>query len=458
MKLLLSTLRPTLSLGTCLALAIAPILVLPSNDALAEPVSPLALDASFGTGGVVRSFPAGTATSVAIQEDGFIVAAGTTGDDFALVRLTPDGLPDPSFGVTGVVTTDLGGVDRIEAIALQADQRIVVVGDSGSALAVARYTITGTLDNGFGNGGYFTTTLPSRPYFNPYRVEGLAVDVLDDGLILVGGRAGSIAADSAVLICVQAQGILDPGCGPDGVLTATTYSSTNWVSAIRTQSNGQILVLTNWYSLGTAKTGGFRVSRWNADLSPDLAYGTGGGYASNGSSDAKDMVTTPSDAAWVVSSNFFVRLDESGFPDARYGANLWLPEQEHAPRALVVRPNAELVSIGFTTAYTESAVSLLTLDSTGRLPTIVKLDLSVGNDYGYAAAPQEDGAIVLAGESGGAFFVARVTGEPFSYVTLPIILNVAPPAVVPAGISPSQSRSRRRPRRSRSRCSAVSAA
>lgn len=449
MDLIFPSFMTSVRLGLCFLVALAPVLGLPpSAQALGEPLTPLTLDASFGSGGVVRPFPDGSATAVAVQEDDFIVAAGAAGDDFALVRLTPDGLPDPGFGVTGVVTTDLGGVDHIRAMALQPDHKVVVVGDSGNALAVARYTITGTLDAGFGNGGYFTTTLPSRPQPGSYRVEGMAVDVLDSGQLLVGGRAGPIGGGSAVLICVQSQGALDPGCGPDGVLTDTTYSSSNWVRTVLKQTNGQILVLTNWYSSGTAKTGGFRVTRWNADLSPDLAYGTGGSFESGPSAEGADLVPVAARGAWVTNGRYLWRLTENGSTEG--GApNRWPAMMDIPPIALALRPSGELVSVGSTMAYTTADAFVRAFDPTGHLTSTLTLDLGDGNDYAQAVGTQSDGAIIVAGQSDGGFFVARVTGEPFAYLTLPIILNGAPPPVAPARVSLSQSRSRRRPRRCR---------
>jgi uncharacterized delta-60 repeat protein len=66
---------------------------------------------------------------------------------------------DQTFGIGGKVTTDFfEGDDDLEAIAIQADGKIVVCGDvdrkpDGFGLIVARYKANGMLDTGFGNGG-----------------------------------------------------------------------------------------------------------------------------------------------------------------------------------------------------------------------------------------------------------------------------------------------------------------
>jgi uncharacterized delta-60 repeat protein len=92
-----------------------------------------------------------TATALAIQSDGKIVAAGGSyasgpPQDFALARYNPDGTLDPTFNSTGKVLTDFSGsgsVDFAYALAIQSDGKIVAGGFSSpsgtSDFALARY-------------------------------------------------------------------------------------------------------------------------------------------------------------------------------------------------------------------------------------------------------------------------------------------------------------------------------
>ena len=62
---------------------------------------------------------------------------------------------DPSFGTGGFNTTDFGNDDRPNAIAIQPDGKIVIAGSTGGAtsdFAIARYNANGTLDTSFGGG------------------------------------------------------------------------------------------------------------------------------------------------------------------------------------------------------------------------------------------------------------------------------------------------------------------
>ena len=128
------------------------------------------LDPSFGVGGRVTTVfeGGGAAYAMAIQPDGRIVAAGTTGageaaGQFALVRYRPNGTLDSSFGSDGRVATELGSIDDyITGLALQPDGKIIAGGASNVdglyTFALARYKPNGELDQRFGQLGTVQTS------------------------------------------------------------------------------------------------------------------------------------------------------------------------------------------------------------------------------------------------------------------------------------------------------------
>ncbi|HKB38494.1 MAG TPA: delta-60 repeat domain-containing protein [Gemmataceae bacterium] len=68
----------------------------------------------------------------------------STDGDFALARYNPDGSLDAGFDGDGMVTTDFGSNDSAAGLALDGEERIVVVGatarsDTGGDFALARY-------------------------------------------------------------------------------------------------------------------------------------------------------------------------------------------------------------------------------------------------------------------------------------------------------------------------------
>lgn len=124
-----------------------------TDIALARYNSDGSLDSGFGTGGETAiPFPDSASeqgNAVALSADGKIIIAGAafktfaTPPDFALVRYNSDGSLDTGFGSGGRITTDVaGGTDVAQAVAIQADGKVVAAGRafrSNFDLTLARY-------------------------------------------------------------------------------------------------------------------------------------------------------------------------------------------------------------------------------------------------------------------------------------------------------------------------------
>jgi len=154
------------------------------------------LDPDFGSGGVSGTDFGGidAARALALQPDGRIVAAGVGHEQFVLLRLGPDGSPDPSLGGNGRVITRFPGAASGGAtgLAIQANGRILAVGDAfsngSSVFALARYTADGYPDASFGDCGLVTTR-----FGDSVLAEALGVALQPDGnAVLVGGAGACI--------------------------------------------------------------------------------------------------------------------------------------------------------------------------------------------------------------------------------------------------------------------------
>ncbi len=155
------------------------------------------IDNSFGSGGIVITdinVSSEVANSLVIQPDGKIIVAGKTSDpgftysDFAVIRYTPEGGMDNTFGSGGIVTTDISsGYASAESLVLQNDGKIVVAGSTdydealNSDFALVRYLPNGALDAGFGSGGIVNTDIAGRNDFTS------SVAFEPDGMIVVAG-------------------------------------------------------------------------------------------------------------------------------------------------------------------------------------------------------------------------------------------------------------------------------
>jgi uncharacterized delta-60 repeat protein len=155
------------------------------------------LDTSFGNGGVVKynySSVDDEADDLALLSDGSILVAGFTASqtyNFSalLVKFTPNGFLDDTFGNAGVVAEDLDDYDQATNVAVLSDGTIVMSGTSGEGppgsfdLAVWKYLANGTRDPGFGTNGLV------QHYISPYNTMIYGMGVQADGKILLCGQA-----------------------------------------------------------------------------------------------------------------------------------------------------------------------------------------------------------------------------------------------------------------------------
>jgi uncharacterized delta-60 repeat protein len=160
----------------------------------AAQAAPGALDTTFsGDGRIVENgLVPSHASAVAIQPDGRIVAVGSTGTDFAVLRYHRNGTADTSFGGNGLVVTPFGSSasdDAARAVAIQTDGRIVVAGSVGSTtnrrVGVVRYLANGTRDTTFGDNGRVTMD------FGPDGGGAAGMAIQADGKIVLVGSTGS---------------------------------------------------------------------------------------------------------------------------------------------------------------------------------------------------------------------------------------------------------------------------
>ena len=132
--------------------------------------------------------------ALVLQPDGRIVAAGYSNNganfDFGLIRYNTNGSLDTTFNSTGKVTTPIGTLnDGAYGVAIQPDGRIVAAGDSNNGsnfdFAAARYNTNGSLDTRFDGDGKLITSMST----GDDRIE--AVRIQPDGRIITAGWAGS---------------------------------------------------------------------------------------------------------------------------------------------------------------------------------------------------------------------------------------------------------------------------
>jgi uncharacterized delta-60 repeat protein len=203
--------------------------------ATAPIVTSASFDQCFAAAGV-RQFSLNAAQEtlkgMALQSDEKIVLVGnttsaTTGSDFLVVRLNPDGSFDRSFGTNGRVTFDVLGNntnDQATAVVLQADGKIVIGGSVGTLnntaedFAVIRVNTDGTRDTTFAS----TTAnrfVADGGFSRSDQISGLALQTVGGVTYIIGaGTTNKTTADNdgALFRLKVSDGTLDTIFGTSG--------------------------------------------------------------------------------------------------------------------------------------------------------------------------------------------------------------------------------------------------
>lgn len=202
------------------------------------------LDNTFdGDGKLIENLHQGNTsyTSSAIQKDGKLVTAGYTWNgndyDFVVARYNTNGNLDNTFANNGVQMTDFGAAEIEPHIAIQKDGKIVLAGTTGnSGFAIIRYNINGSIDSTFGNGGKQSTT------FGFSSASANAIAIQDDGKIVVACSVSDSNFDVGFLIArYNTDGSIDNTFDVDGIQTIPPGKSFFIGYSIAIQSDGKIV-------------------------------------------------------------------------------------------------------------------------------------------------------------------------------------------------------------------------
>ena len=338
--------------------------------------------------------------------------------DFALTRSLPDGSPDPSFGSGGGVRTDFGGLDQAEAVALQPDGRILVAGRTeasggpqlDSDVALARYLPDGSLDPSFGVGGRVTTDLGTNTHLSPG--DGYGLELMPDGRIVFAGLSVTVTNDRRFFaLRYLPDGSLDVSFGFLGI-TGTSLPGA-LAPAMVLQPDGRILLGGGAFPGSTGHD--FALLRYLPSGLPDAGFGTGGVvFTDLGGVDACTALALQPDGRIVAagrSSDDFAlaRYLADGSPDPSFGAGGLVTTDLGGPdggEALVVEPGGRIVVAGDDGMVADPDFLLARYRSDGALdPTFgsggtVTTPFAPGTgDRVSAMVRQDDGKLVVAGVS-----------------------------------------------------------
>jgi uncharacterized delta-60 repeat protein len=327
------------------------------------------LDPTFGGGDGIATahFPGSgvvqdSAEGVAVLPDGRVLLAGTTGngsniqDSVALARFTPQGVLDPTFNgdgnADGMVSYYLGGavagVDAdVNAVALQADGKIVVVGSTRNQdgsnwdWLVMRFNPDGSRDATFGGGDGIVT----RDFGYAKGDTAYSVAIQSDGKIVVTGIASQ--ATSNLGVCrFNPDGTLDAGFSGDGVDAVDFFGGTDFASDVIVDPDGKIVVAGGSIPTATGSRRRFVLLRYLPNGTLDSTFDGDGKVATDfgataGNAMGREVLRQP-DGKYVVgglvgASNdgtyALARYTAAGTLDPTFGTNTALPGTTLVPAA-----------------------------------------------------------------------------------------------------------------------------
>ena len=334
--------------------------------------TPGTLDLSFGNNGItltdyINNGDDNYSNASALQADGKIVLGGFSVNgsvwNITFVRYNADGTLDNTFGYEGIKVLIFGSDDQLTDLAVQPDGKIVFVGytDNGTKtqMIAGRLNTDGSLDNSFNANGM--TVVDFGPSTDSY---GLAMDLLDDGKIIIVGYIQEDLTVMNIAMCrLASTGVPDNSFGVNGLIT---YDFNDlWCFPDNVVVYDEKILLGGIFIDGDDFMRYVTLSRYNLDGSVDYNFGNFGnttfqldeGFIAGPSysdmcvaADGKIVYATHVKPAWLETDFAVVRFLQNGDIDNSFGnSGMVVTEMtgKSKAKAIVVQADGKILAAGY---------------------------------------------------------------------------------------------------------------
>ena len=419
------------STGLTTSLAVGSTIITASLDGVSSNTNIVSfimgsLDTSFNSIGYVTNYPLSISYGMAIDATGKVVTAGQmfngSNNDMVVWRYNNDGTLDTSFNSpNGYLTYDAGGQDYANAMAIDDNGKIVLVGSSATSnldMAIWRYNSDGTLDTSFNSpNGYVTLNFSTGINFID-RANAITIDA--DGKILVAGTSENTNEDMLIWR-FNSDGTLDTSFNGQGY-TLFDSNKTDIGNSITIDSSGKIIVsgyLDNGANVDMA------IWRYESNGSLDISF-NGQGYTvfDSGNEDYGFAITVDSSDKIIVTGTIGVfdntemaiwRYNSNGTLDTNFNTVGYTTHNSAAGGVdrvdigldIIIDANEKIIASGYSYNNSNNADMTLwrynndgTLDISFNSMGYLIHDMgNQGHDMGYSVLFDIQGKIVVSGRS-----------------------------------------------------------
>lgn len=181
---------------------------------------PGTIDPRFGNNGwVVQSVFADGSSILDLEKtsDGKILALGNSGFQFAVARFHDNGILDLSFGQSGISIVTFTTLMVATKLLVQADGKILVLGDRNGDFSITRLNQDGSLDTNFGTSG--STKINVGPNGATGDLAYNGYELANGNLVIVG--SANTQYNGIGIIRLLPNGTLDTNFGAGGKVQVT---------------------------------------------------------------------------------------------------------------------------------------------------------------------------------------------------------------------------------------------
>ncbi|HEV8298933.1 MAG TPA: hypothetical protein VGQ20_16620, partial [Acidimicrobiales bacterium] len=364
-----------------------------------------------------------SSAAVVVDSAARVLVAGRTSSSSSVAntvvaRYTVAG-PDPTFGEAGVVISDFASTEAVDAITVDrahGDLPIVIGNDAAISLRTGRYfaarfTAAGVPDSSFGVSGVRTAAVRGQYFAGRVDPAGAYIDAAGR-LVIVGSV--SLTGVNPFVARVLSNGTRDETFGSEGhrvIPFVVPQARARIASALAVDPVGRPVV-------ATPTGGGFRVLRFSADGSPDGAFGNGGSVTVPTQVNPSLITSDSAGRVLVAGSNIdgwiIVRLTSAGWPDASFGVGGVMVHSGAAESLvrLAVDDRGRILLIGSVTSAAESSFLMRLTDAGAPDTTLAGTGrVTIAGIRASRAAFGRDGSAALLGTASGVGAVRKVNAD-----------------------------------------------